>query len=317
MKNKKALLNLEVEIKKILLLIGNTSLKKLDYSRYNLYLKEESGNPFSRSTKDRSAIYAIKASLENGELKRDSILVESSSGNFGLALAMICHKLGLELEAVVDRNITIQKKGLIEFFAKNVTMVEKPDYSGGYLLTRINAVKERLEANDKYINLNQYKNQSCIKAFYQMGKEIESQLPQVNYIFVSVSTGATMTGLLTFFADKNVKIVGVDVEGSVIFEENPNKRKFSGLGSSQKSFFLLEKKYAYDYVIVSEENIISGCKSFFDNHSILVGASTGAIYHAIENYDLPNYSNVVIINHDDGYSYFDSVYVKNNLININ
>lgn len=303
---------LNKKVDKLLCSIGNTTLKKLDYSQCNLYVKMESENQFSKSAKDRSALFSIKDSLDQGILTTDSILVESSSGNFGLALAMISHTLGIGFEAIIDENITLQKKQLIEFFAAKVTMIEKADYSGGYLLSRLEMVENRLATNNNYVNLNQYKNKSCIRAFAQMAEEIETQLPNIDYIFVSVSTGATMTGILSVFTTKKVKVVGVDVEGSIFFEDKPKKRNFSGLGTSQKSFFIDQKNYDYEYVIVPEEGIIDGCKSFFNQHSILSGASTGAIFYAIENYKFPPNTNVVMINHDDGYSYFDSVYIKQN-----
>ena len=97
-------------------LISNTPLIELDWSSCHLFAKIEA-NQFTGSIKDRAAAYIIRRAVENGLINQGTTIVESSSGNFGIALAALCRVIGLTFVPVIDPNITKEKENLLRLLA--------------------------------------------------------------------------------------------------------------------------------------------------------------------------------------------------------
>lgn len=294
-------------------LIGNTPLFKLNLP-YHLYAKLEFQNFFG-SIKDRPALFIIKRALEKGLINKETIVIESTSGNFGIALANICNSIGVRFIAVIDPNISPQKERLLRNIAYKVIKVTEKDDTGGYLLNRINTVKEFLRATPGAYNPNQYENPDNYLAYYHtLGKEICASLSRIDHVFISVSSCGTLIGLSRKLKEHypSVKITAVDIQGSMIFSDIKMPRLLSGIGASMRSP-LLDKAFVDDVVILSQQEIIDGCYDLLNRQQLFAGPSSGAAYMAArkildENTD-PD-AVAVFISPDHGSSYLDNIYSK-------
>ncbi len=308
-------------LEKLQLLIGNTKLHKLSITGNNLYVKLEQQNFFG-SIKDRSGQYMIEKAIENNEVNDETVIIESSSGNFGIALAGICKMLNLKFISVIDPNISCQKEKVLKLYCHDVIKVTERDSTGGYLLNRIKAVEYFLKNNKNSYNLNQYSNpNNYLSYYYTLGEEICNSFSRLDYAFISVSTGGTITGLSNRLKEHfpDICIVAVDVEGSLVFDQKPKARKLSGLGASIRTD-IMDKSRIDEVVILSERQIIQGCRELLSVHNLFLGASSGAAFYAANNYLLKNNKkgvNAIFISPDAGGAYLDTVYndiwVKQNI----
>ena len=187
---------------------------------------------------------------------------------------------------------------------------------GGYesfLLKRLDTVQEQMKLYQNSFNPNQYENKNNYMAYYHtLGAEIADTFSRLDYLFVSVSSGGTITGLSLRLKErfKNLKVIAVDVEGSVVFDNKPKPRKIPGMGSGFKTKFF-DTALIDDYVIVSEPEIICSCHELLNQHSIFVGGSSGAAYCAINKYfdkSQVRGANVLFISPDYGSTYIDKIY---------
>ena len=149
--------------------IGNTPLQSIyliiNKTARQVYLKLEGKNP-AGSVKDRTAYALIQDLEERGVLNDKSIVVESTSGNLGVALAYICRAKGLNFLAVVDPKATQENLARMRTFGARIEMVHECDSSGGYLLARLERVKELCRSSERYVWTDQYSNPANPYAHY-------------------------------------------------------------------------------------------------------------------------------------------------------
>ena len=284
-------------------LIGNTPIIQLDSDipNINIYAKMEFLNP-SGSMKDRAALRIVQNIIS--ENKNDVKIIESSSGNFGIALASICSICNIDFYCVIDKDINLQNKRILETLGTKIIIIDEMDSAGGYLKNRIKKVEELLAMDESFYWINQYDNKDMIKAYYDIVDEAINYMEQLDYIFVPVSSGGTITGISQRAKKINpsIKVIAVDVEGSVIFGGLPKKRHIPGMGSS----------IVDDVVVVSEESTIECCDSMINKNAILIGGSTGASYQAIIDYfaqhQVNKKTNVLMLYCDRGERYIETLY---------
>lgn len=303
-------------------LMGPTKLHQLNYDFGNLYTKLEYQNIFG-SIKDRPAYYILKKAIENELINDDTTIIESSSGNFAIALSSICKVLGLKFIAVIDPNISKEKEKLLILNGSDFIRVTERDETGGYLLNRIKKVKEFVASNINSYTPNQYENpDNYLAYYYTLGEEICNSFSRLDYAFISVSTGGTITGLSRRLKEKfkDIIIIGVDVEGSFVFNNEPAIRQLSGIGASKRTV-LFNDALIDDHIILSQSEIIQGCNQLKSEHNLFLGASSGAAYAASDKIlkKINKKSiNALFISPDSGHSYLDTIYdqswVLNNII---
>lgn len=302
------------ETLKIRKLIGNTPMVKLDgHLDFNLFAKLEYNN-FSGSIKDRAANNIIFQAILEEKINSKTTLVESSSGNFGISLALHCKRLGLDFVVVVDPHINEVNLKLLKVLATEVIMVNEPDETGGYLLNRIKKVKEIVNTRENCFWTNQYENKYNYEGYIDLAHEIKNSFSRLDYLFVSTSSCGTISGLSKYTKQSfpNLVIVAVDIKGSLIFSDEKSKRYISGLGAGKRAVFL-EEDTVNEVIILNHKEIILGCQSLLQNHSIFAGGSSGACYYAanrfINQYVTDKTSiNALIICPDRGLSYLDNIY---------
>lgn len=296
-------------------LIGNTPIRVLPHNSIRLHTKLEYTN-FSGSIKDRPAYHILWNAINNGEITPETIVAESSSGNFAVSLAMLCARIGLRFIAVIDPNVSKDYEKLLRLISYRVIKVTQVDETGGYLLTRLEVVKTLCNSGEKVFWPNQYQNPGNFLSYYNsLGNEIIREFETLDYLFVGVSTGGTITGLSKRLKEHyvNIKVIGVDITGSIVFGGPPRKRYISGIGASIRSA-LIEEARIDDVVMVSQMDAVTGCRRLLSEHMLFTGASTGAVYTAIDRYFQDRHftekPNVVFICADKGYAYLDTIYDK-------
>lgn len=302
------------KISKLEKFVGNTPTYRLEYDNANLFAKLEY-NSFMGSIKDRPAVFAFKKAIEAGEINQNTTIIESSSGNFASGLAGVCKCLGLKFIAVVDPFITKDKEKSLTFLAHQIIKVRDKDKTGGYLLSRIKKVKEILNSIENSYNINQYENPNNYLTYYNtMAEEICKTFERLDYIFVAVSTGGTVTGLSLKLKEvfPEIKIVAVDIEGSLAICGTPKERSISGMGSSRKSEFIPKAKIDIE-MILCQKDIENGCIELFEEQMIFAGGSSGSVYAAAKKVLKDNNdpdTNALIICPDRGHAYIESIYIK-------
>ncbi len=292
--------------------IGNTPLFKIDDKENDIYLKYEGINSFG-SSKDRAAFYVLNKLYEDGKINKETTIIESSSGNMGIALAMMCKKLGNKFICVIDPHISPINEYLIRMMGAEIIKVTEVDNNNSYLKTRLKIVKELLHDRNNSFWFNQYGNPLVCEAYKEIGKEIIRDLKDVEYVFVAVSSAGTITGISKALKDYNsqIKVIAVDVIGSKVFDQKTTKKRFlSGIGSSIQSDNLSEAKID-DIILINEKDGIECCYELLKEHFIFAGGSSGCVYRAIKEYIEKNNlkkAKVVGLLNDRGDRYFKTVY---------
>jgi N-(2-amino-2-carboxyethyl)-L-glutamate synthase len=299
----------------ILSVIGNTPLVRLsrvfEDLPFELYAKIEALNP-GGSTKDRPALNIIRHGLETGEIGPDTVVVESSSGNMGIGLAMACTYFGLRFICVVDPKTTPQNVRLLEAYGAEVDMVREPDpQTGEFLQARINRVKSLLDSVPHAFWPNQYANIYNPIAHHQTMREIVAALGRVDYLFCATSTCGTLRGCAEYVHDNHLptKIFAVDAQGSVIFGGCKAKRLIPGHGAAVLPS-LFQPNLADECVHLSDLDCIVGCRRLVRREAILAGGSSGAVLMAVDKVRerIPSGSVCVAIFPDRGERYLDTIY---------
>lgn len=296
--------------------IGNTPLQPLSLflgeKIYRIHLKLEGANP-GGSIKMRTA-YALVRDLETRNLlEKDSILVESTSGNLGVALAMIARAKGYRFRAVVDPKTTLENTETMRSLGAQLDIIDQLDKNGSYLLTRLEHIYRLCRASHQYVWSNQYENAANPSIHYtQTGPEIYRQMHgEVDAIFIAVSTGGTLAGIGRYFREVSprTRIIGVDARGSVIFGTPPAPRQLTGIGSSRASSFL-QREYYDTYHIIDDEEAFTFCRLLYSDTGIKVGGSSGAVLATCVRYlgEHTEIKRVVCLCPDTGDNYTSSIF---------
>ncbi len=280
----------------------------------SLLLKCEGFN-FAGSIKLKAATQMVEAAERAGLLMPGSVLVESSSGNLGVALSMIAASKGYGFVCVTDSRCNLSTRLLIEALGSQVHVVTEPDPVGGILGARINFVRAMCASDDRYVWLNQYSNPGNWKAHYRRtAPAIAREFPNLDVLFVGSGTTGTLMGCARFFRNwhRPVCIVAVDSVGSVIFGGEPGRRMIPGLGMGIRPP-LLDESYVDDVVHVEEADTIRTCHRLA-RRGFLFGGSTGTVVTGamawLAQHDARDFTAVAIAP-DLGERYLDTVYQSN------
>lgn len=204
----------------ILDLIGNTPI--IDVSQLSpnpnvrLLAKLEGGNP-AGSVKDRIAKQMITEAEADGTLKPGSIVIEPSSGNTGIAMAMICKLRGYPLKIVLPENVSIERRQLLEVFGAEIILSPGAEGSNG-AVRRAQALSE---ANPEWVFLYQYGNEANPRAHYETtGPEILRDVPEITHFVAGLGTSGTLMGVGTYLREQKpeVKILAVEPPAGELVE---------------------------------------------------------------------------------------------------
>lgn len=302
--------------------IGHTPLVYLrrlfPFPGLDVIAKLEFLNP-GGSVKDRPASFIIEQGLLDGTISEKTHLIESTSGNLGIALAMVAKVYNLAFTCVVDPKISPTNLRILQLMGANIEMVDKPDDQGGYLKTRIERVHELLKTIPNGFWINQYANHLNWKAhYYGTGGEIvtslDSNIDHIDCLILPVSTTGTILGISRRLRKEfpNLRVIAVDAEGSVIFGAPSGKREIPGIGASRVPE-LLNPSEVDDVIYVNDLESVQGCRNLINYEGIFAGGSSGSIIAAIQKL-LPSLTfpyRIVTIFPDRGDRYLNLVYDDN------
>ena len=280
-----------------------------------LFLKCEGFN-FAGSVKLKAAASMVEAAERDGLLRPGSVLVESSSGNLGVALSMIAASRGYHFICVTDSRCNLATKRLMEALGAEVHTIVEPDPVTGFLGARLDRVRDLLESDERFVWLNQYSNNNAWKAHFRTtGPAIARQFPRLDVLFVGAGTTGTLMGCARFFRQwhRRVRIVAIDSVGSVAFGAPPARRMIPGLGTGVRPE-LLDESYIDDVVWVEESDTVRFCHRLA-RKGFLFGGSTGTVVSGAEawlrRHDRHHELTAVALAPDLGERYLDTVYQAN------
>ncbi len=243
----------------------------------SLFLKCEGFN-FAGSITMKAATEMVDAAERAGILRPGSILVESSSGDLGVALSMIAASKGYGFLCVTDSRCNLTTRLLMEALGSRVHVVAQPDPIHGLLGARTDFVKALCASDDRYVWLNQHANPDNWRAHYRRtAPAIAAQFPLLDVLFVEAGTIGTLMGCARYFREwhRPVQIVAVESVGSVTFGSQPSRRMVPGPGTSVRPA-LLDESYINDVVLVEEVDTIRACHRLA-RRGFLFGRSTGTV----------------------------------------
>jgi cystathionine beta-synthase/cysteine synthase A len=269
-------------MKNILETIGETPMiSKLNMnseSEGKICLKYERNNP-GGSVKDRPALYMINEAEKRGWLKPGGTIIESSSGNFGISLAMIGAARNYRVIILVDPKTTASNMALLKSFGAEVVVVTEKDDCGSYHKTRIALANKMAREID-----NSFRPDQCFcllnsKAHYDItAKEILQDCENNLSVFIApVSTGGQLGGISRFLKEKNpdIKVVGVEAEGSIIFGGVPHSYVTPGIGLGWMPNNI-QPEYIDEAYKIPDEQAFLTARAVAQNEGILIGPSSGA-----------------------------------------
>ncbi len=305
----------------ILELIGNTPMVRLNNLTTGLkptiLAKMESLNP-GGSVKDRIGVEIIEAAEKEGVLKPGGTIVEATSGNTGVGLALVAAVKGYKTVFVMPDKMSMEKVRLLKAYGAKVvitpTTVPRDSPESYY------SVAERIaRETPNSFYANQYFNHRNPQAHYKTtGPEIWTQTNgKIDVLVAGVGTGGTITGIAKYLKEKNpkIKIIGVDPEGSVFHHHVKGEKweihtyKVEGIGED----FLpgtVDLSLIDEFILVSDKESFLMARRLAKEEGIFVGGSSGAAVHATLKIakDYGKDKTMVVILRDSGYRYISKFF---------
>lgn len=295
-------------MKSILNTIGHTPLVKIknihpDEHEVGIYAKLEGFNP-TGSIKDRIALYMVDRAEKSGLLTKGKTIIEPTSGNTGISLAMIGAHRGYNVKLVMPEEMSMERRQIIKAFGAELILVEP----GAWRDAAIKLTKSMVQKDKNLVLLNQFENHDNIQTHYETtGKEIIDQFEktakgEIDILVAGVGTGGTIMGIGKRLKEKysGIKIVGVQPELG---------EKIEGLKSVKEGYIppILNLEFINEMIEVEEEEAVEMTKTLAKEEGIFSGPSSGAaMYVALQQAkELPK-GNIVVILPDRGEKYLST-----------
>lgn len=265
-------------------LIGKTPILKINNmigeDCAEVYVKLEKYNA-GGSIKDRAALGMIERAEKDGVLKKGYTIVEPTSGNTGIGLAMIGKLKGYKVIIIMPETMSKERRDLIKAYGAELVLTDGNRGMQG-------AIEKALEYKEKegYFIPQQFENEANVDKHYETtAEEIYEDISDLDYIVAGVGTAGTIVGVSKKLKEKNPKIKAIAIEpksSAVISGEKAGAHKIQGIGAG---FIpeLYDESVIDEVVLVSDLDSLVTTKEFAEKEGILVGISSGAaIYAAIE-----------------------------------
>jgi cysteine synthase A len=261
------------------LLVGKTPVYWISEpftSGHGFWAKLEGANP--GGIKDRAALHIIERARARGDLTPGAMIVESTSGTFGLGLALAAITYGHPVTVVSDPGMETIVQRLLAAYGAHVETVTRPHPIGGWQQARLERVGELLREHPGAYCPNQYDNPDNVDAYAGLAHELISQLGRIDVLVCSVGTGGHSAGitrvLRRFYPD--LRLVGVDAVGSVIFGQPARPRLMRGLGSSIHPRNVAHAAFDEVHWVAAHEAVWA-CRRLAATHYTTGGWSVGAV----------------------------------------
>ncbi|MBU2542416.1 cysteine synthase family protein [Patescibacteria group bacterium] len=283
--------------------IGNTPIIKLnkilDNKNVNLFAKLEGQNP-GGSVKDRAALYMIEQAEKRGDLKPDNIILEATSGNMGIALAMIGAQKGYEVHIVMSEGMSEERKIMLRSLGAKLILTEKKFGTQGAITKAKELIKN---SPSKYWFSNQFNNKDNVLAHYHgIAPEILQEISDIDYLIAGVGTSGTIIGIANKFKkdSPNTTITAVIP---------PAGYQIQGIQNPQEDFIgnIYNTDLIDEYFHVSKEDAFAMTRKIAQKEGLFLGMSSGAVLFAANEISRPlKNGNVVVIIPDRGEKYLST-----------
>ncbi|MEF9962077.1 MAG: cysteine synthase A [Erysipelotrichaceae bacterium] len=253
-------------------LIGNTPMIQLDHK--NIFVKLEKFN-LGGSIKDRSVLGMIQEAMNENKLNENSVLIEATSGNTGIALAMMGAVYHLKVIIIMPETMSLERRQLVK--AYGAELILSPGDKG--MNGAIEIMNQLLDENKHYVSLKQFENKANAKIHYETtGVEILKQVPNIDMFVACVGTGGSFSGIAKRLKETNKDIrtiVGEPSESAVLSGMAKGPHKIQGIGAG---FIpeVLNLELIDDIMLIDSEEAIKETLSFVKETGILIGISSGA-----------------------------------------
>jgi len=301
----------------VLELIGDTPIVRMNKMRPDgaaeVWLKLEAQNP-AGCVKERIALYMVEAAENSGQLQPGGVIVEPTSGNTGIGLAMVAAVKGYRLILCMPETMSMERRKILQAFGSEIVLTEGPKGMKG----AVEKAQELTQANKGYFMPQQVENPANVQAHYQTtGPEIWKQTEGRIDAFVSgIGTGGTITGAGRYLREKNPKIllIGIEPQASAVLSGGkPGSHKIQGIGAG---FIpgVLDRSLLSEVMRVSNDDALETARRLCKEEGVFCGISSGAAaYGAMEiAKQLGAGQNVVAILPDTGERYLTTDLFSNN-----
>ncbi|MGI6710033.1 MAG: PLP-dependent cysteine synthase family protein [Bacilli bacterium] len=285
--------------KNLLELVGNTPI----LFHNNLYLKLESFN-LAGSIKDRVVLNIINQLEKDEYLQPGDTIIEATSGNTGIALALIGKIKGYNVTIVMPENMSDERKKLIASYGAKLVLTPKNFGMNGAILTA-----EKLLKDNSYKSLNQFSSKYNVETHELFtGPEILKEFDSLDVLVCGIGTGGTIVGLSNFLKKhfKNLKVIGVEpFESSIISTGKKGPHQIQGIGAG---FIpkILDLKSIDQIIRVKSEDAISKTKKLI-SEGLSIGISSGAAICAAEEIEKDNKNKKILVICPDNHLKYVSV----------
>mgnify|MGYP001016018689 FL=1 len=252
--------------------VGNTPVYKLDNT--NIFVKLEKHN-LGGSVKDRAVLGMLEEAMTQGAINKDTIIVEPTSGNTGIAVAILASVLNLKAVIIMPESMSIERRNIIKAYGAQLILTPKELGIKG-------SIEKAAEIREKYsnaISLSQFDNPANPGYHHKTtGREILEQVPNIDVFVAGVGTGGTFTGVAKYLKENKPGVLAVALEpeeSPAISKGHGGVHKIQGIGTG----FIPEnfnKELMDEVYTVSSEEAIEATKDFVRTTGIGVGISSGA-----------------------------------------
>ena len=259
-------------VKNAIDLIGNTPIYRIPDT--NVYVKLEKYNA-GGSVKDRAVLGMLEEAKRQGKVNSDTIIVEPTSGNTGIAVAILASVLGLRAVIIMPESMSVERRTLIKAYGAQLILTPKELGIKG----SIDKAAEIREKYDNAISLSQFDNPANPAYHYATtAKEILEQVPDLDVFVAGVGTGGTFSGVAKYLKENKPEVLAIALEpeeSPAISKGHGGVHKIQGIGTG----FIPEnfnKELMDEIYTVSSDEAISETKNFVRTTGIGVGISSGA-----------------------------------------
>ncbi|NQV13027.1 MAG: PLP-dependent cysteine synthase family protein [Parcubacteria group bacterium] len=287
----------------ILQAIGNTPLVGLDKlianPRVNLFAKLEGQNP-GGSIKDRAALHMVERAEKRGELDKSKTILEATSGNMGIALAMIGAQRGYSVQIAMSEGMSEERKRMIKSYGAQLVLTDKRLGTEG-AITRARELVEKHP--ERYWFVDQFNNPDNVKSHYHgIAKEIIQELKSIDVLVAGMGTSGTIMGIAKRFREESpgTKIVGVIPPAGYTIQgiQNPNE---DYAGNIYKAGLIDEN------LLVQTADAFKMVKKVARAEGLFLGMSSGAaLFAALQKSKKMKEGNIVVILPDRGEKYLST-----------
>ncbi|MEF9953130.1 MAG: cysteine synthase A [Clostridium sp.] len=290
-------------------LIGNTPmirLQNIDSNSADILVKLEFFNP-GGSVKDRIALSMVEEAEKRGDLVKGQKIVEPTSGNTGIGLAMVGAAKGYKVVFTMPETMSVERRKLMKAYGAEIVLTEGSKGMKGAI-----EMAQKLANEEGYFMPQQFENPDNPSAHINTtAKEILNDTNgKIDMFIAGVGTGGTITGVSTALKEsvKDIKVVAVEpFDSSVLSGGQPGPHKIQGIGAGFVPK-ILDKNIIDEIVTIKTENAYEAARKLASNYGILVGISSGAaIYAALEKAkELGSGKTIVVMAPDTGERYLST-----------